>query len=258
MTQAVERFFGVREGRLDSVSARERTSLAEELELRLVAVGSKESPSYLLIDKGEGQTPEMFHDTFLSLNKSNKLRIPFVQGKFNAGGTGVLQFCGTKNYQLIASKRHPGALKWKPGRNCRTLGIHFDSKIAPWEGTTKFDVRISRAGRRHFDLRRESYLVLPGPERPNRPPQSYDQPLRYGTCVKLYNYRWRAKSTATTEARYELERYLHSPCLPFRVTETRGYRANYYSTTSQAYGRQSVLTKMPDLTLRKGFLPLAK
>ena len=49
--------------------------------------------------------------------------------------------------------------------------------------------------------------------------------------MKLYNYRWRARSLATTETRYELERYLHAPCLPFRVTETRDYKANYYSTT---------------------------
>ena len=231
MTEAVERFFGIREGRLDSVSARERTSLAEELELRLVAVGSKESPSYLLIDKGEGQTPEMFHDTFLSLNKSNKLRIPFVQGKFNAGGTGVLQFCGTKNYQLIASKRHPGALNGNQDATAGLWGFTLIRRLPPGKGRrSSMYVYLAPEGDiLTFDAK--AILVLPGPERPNRPPQSYDQPLQYGTCVKLYNYRWRAKSTATTEARYELERYLHSPCLPFRVTETRGYRANYYSTT---------------------------
>ena len=231
MTEAVERFFGVHGGRLDSVSARERTSLAEKLELRLVAVGSKESPSYLLIDKGEGQTPEMFHDTFLSLNKSNKLRIPFVQGKFNAGGTGVLQFCGTKNYQLIASKRHPGAPKGNQDATAGLWGFTLVRRLPPGKGRrSSMYVYLAPEGDiLTFDAK--AILVLPRLERPNRPPQPYDQPLQYGTCVKLYNYRWRAKSTATTEARYELERYLHSPCLPFRVTETRGYRANYYSTT---------------------------
>lgn len=109
MADAVEKFCEVRGGRLDSLSARERTSLAEAFQLRVIAVGTKDDPCYLLIDQGEGQTPAMFPDTFLSLNKSNKLRIPFVQGKFNAGGTGVLQFCGNKNYQLIASRRDPKA-----------------------------------------------------------------------------------------------------------------------------------------------------
>ena len=46
-------------------------------------------------------------DTFLSLDKSNKLRIPFVQGKFNMGGTGVFEFCGPNGLQLIVTRRNP-------------------------------------------------------------------------------------------------------------------------------------------------------
>lgn len=57
--------------------------------------------SLTISDAGKGQTPRMFPDTFLSIDKSNKLRIPFVQGKFNLGGTGVLEFCGKRNLQLI-------------------------------------------------------------------------------------------------------------------------------------------------------------
>jgi len=72
--------------------------------------------------------------------------------------------------------------------------------------------------------------VLPQKRKGLRP-DGYAGDLEFGTCIKLYNYRWKAKSLATTESRYELERYLHSPCLPFRVTETRAYDANYFSTT---------------------------
>ena len=92
MSEAVEQFFAVQDGRLENFSAAEQTGLADSI--HVVAVGAKAWPSYLIIDRGEGQTPNTFADTFLSLNKSNKIRIPFVQGKFNAGGTGVLQFCG--------------------------------------------------------------------------------------------------------------------------------------------------------------------
>jgi hypothetical protein len=49
-------------------------------------------------------------DTFLSLTKSNKLRIPFVQGKFNMGGTGVFEFCGQYGLQLIITRRNPNIL----------------------------------------------------------------------------------------------------------------------------------------------------
>ena len=65
------------------------------------------NPSFTICDNGEGQTPDRMPETLLSINKSNKLRIPFVQGKFNMGGTGVLKFCGRHNIQLILSRRNP-------------------------------------------------------------------------------------------------------------------------------------------------------
>ena len=71
---------------------------------------TKGSPSLTIADCGEGQTPEMMPDTFLSIDRENKLRIPFVQGKFNMGGTGALKFCGREGLQLIISRRAPGLL----------------------------------------------------------------------------------------------------------------------------------------------------
>jgi len=65
------------------------------------------NPSFSIADAGEGQTPDMLPYTILSLNRSNKLRIPFVQGKFNMGGTGVLKFCGQRNLQFVLSRRNP-------------------------------------------------------------------------------------------------------------------------------------------------------
>ncbi len=76
----------------------------------------------------------------------------------------------------------------------------------------------------------ETISVLPE-KRTGIRPRPYASALQHGSCIKLYNCRWKARSIATTEARYELERYLHSPCLPFRLTETRDYFANYFSTT---------------------------
>jgi hypothetical protein len=73
--------------------------------------------------------------------------------------------------------------------------------------------------------------VLPGQSGKNKPAPAYSVNLPYGTCIKLYNYRWKGKSTATTEGRFELEKYLHSVSLPLRISETRDYTANLYSTT---------------------------
>ncbi|MFS0824765.1 hypothetical protein [Bacillus sp. 1P02SD] len=60
---------------------------------RLVAIsltGGKnpDNPNVTIADRGEGQTPDSLPDTILSLAKSNKIRIPIVQGKHNMGGSG--------------------------------------------------------------------------------------------------------------------------------------------------------------------------
>lgn len=98
MSEAAEKFFGVRNGRLDSIDSQERTELADNI--HFVATGSKTQPNYLIVDRGEGQTPRQMPNTFLSLNKKNKWGIPFTQGINNSGGTGVLPFCGEQRYQL--------------------------------------------------------------------------------------------------------------------------------------------------------------
>jgi hypothetical protein len=228
MSQAVERFFHVRDGSLTNLDNDRRRELAKHI--HVVAVGSKSTPGYLIIDNGEGQTPDAFPDTFLSLNRSNKLRIPFVQGKFNSGGTGVLQFCGQHNMQLIVSRRHPEA-PVRPGDSSRALwGYTIVRRMKPSAGRkNSMYVYLAPQGKvPRFQA--EAVWVLPQ-ERRTIAPDPYAVGLTHGTCVKLYDFRWKAKSIATTESRYELERFLHSPCLPFRLTETRDYRANYYSTT---------------------------
>ncbi len=228
MTEAVERFFGVRDGLLANLDSKPQTELAKEL--HVVAVGEKAAPSYLIIDTGEGQTPDAFPDTFLSLNKSNKMRIPFVQGKFNAGGTGVLQFCGEKNIQLIVSRRQPTAPVRADDTSRDQWGFTVVRRMKPTAGRKNSMYVYLAPGGKVPRFAADMVKVLPE-DRSTVTPRPYVVGLQYGTCVKLYNFRWKAKSIATTEARYELERFLHSPCLPFRLTETRAYHANYFSTT---------------------------
>jgi len=228
MSTAVEQFIGVKDGRLDNLAASEQTLLADRI--HLVAVGDKLSPCYLVVDRGEGQSPAAFPETFLSLNKSNKMRIPFVQGKFNAGGTGVLQFCGSRNIQLIASRRNPAAPVRKDDKTKDQWGFTVVRRLRP-DGNRRSSMYIYLAPDGVVpSFTADAIKVLPQKRKSLRP-EPYAADLEFGTCVKLYNYRWKTRSLATTEARYELERYLHSPCLPFRVTETRLYDANYFSTT---------------------------
>ena len=228
MAEAVKQFFGVRDGLLSNVDPKKLTELASDL--HVVAVGEKSSPCYLIVDGGEGQTPETFPDTFMSLNRSNKLRIPFVQGKFNSGGTGVLQFCGDLNMQLIVSKRHPSA-PTRNGDSSRDLwGFSVVRRKKPSAGRRNSMYVYLAPGGSVPRFSASAINVLPE-DRRSLQPRPYATPISYGTCVKLYDFRWKRKSIATTDARYELERFLHSPCLPFRLTETRDYRANYFAAT---------------------------
>ena len=91
---ALEQFFGIKNGNMANVGASKRAELSRYI--GFIATGRKNRPNYIVFDQGEGQTPRTMPDTLLSLSKSNKLRIGFVQGKFNMGGTGVLPFCGTR------------------------------------------------------------------------------------------------------------------------------------------------------------------
>ena len=75
--------------------------------ITLCATGERPNLTITISDCGEGQTPDLLPETILSLNKSNKMYIPFVQGQFNQGGTGALRFCGRQNLQLVVSRRNP-------------------------------------------------------------------------------------------------------------------------------------------------------
>jgi len=78
---------------------------------------SGKNPTIAIADLGEGQTPEMVPETFLSLLKSNKIGINFVQGKWNQGGSGAMKYCGQGTgiqFQLIVTRRNPEIIKKFP------------------------------------------------------------------------------------------------------------------------------------------------
>ena len=229
MQEAVERFFHAKRGRLDNLTSTEQTELAQKI--HIIATGEKDSPCYCIVDQGEGQTPDEFPNTFLSTSRSSpKIRIDFVQGKFNAGGSGSLQFCGQHNIQLIVSRRQPYA---PSGSNESTdlWGFTIIRRRRPRGGERSSVFVYLAPGRKVLRFREDSIKVLPGNSSKNNPAPAYAEYLSYGTAVKLYNYNWVGRGIATLETRRQLERVLHTPCLPFRISETRKYRANYYATT---------------------------
>ncbi len=230
MQDAVEQFLGVKDGRIDYLSTKEQTELADKI--HFVASGDKSSPCYSIIDQGEGQTPDQFPNSFLSTTQSSpKARISFVQGKFNAGSTGSLQFCGKQNMQLIISRSQQYAPADEQDDSKDLWGYTVIRRRRPDRGYKSSVFEYLAPNCKVLRFSADSICVLPGQSKKNQPAKAYSKDLQYGTCVKLYNYRWSAPSMATTESRRELERYFQTPCLPFRISETRSYKANYYSAT---------------------------
>ncbi len=257
MAEAVDRLFKVKDGRLEYLLPKERTTLAGRI--HFVATGSKREPCYLVVDSGEGQTPASFQDTFLSLTKQNKDDIPFVQGRFNCGGTGVLPFCGDHKYQLIISRRHPSCPASKDDSTKDQWGFTLVRRQRPAPGRkSSMYVFLAPAGS-ILTFSRQTIAALPGQSSKNKPAPAYAVGLPYGTCIKLYNYRWKKKTLVTTDGRYELERFLHSVPLPFRISETRDYKANYYSTTLSGIlahvNEDGAEESEPDSKFEKGLSP---
>ncbi|WP_208608084.1 hypothetical protein, partial [Psychrobacter piechaudii] len=103
MYEAVEKFYGIKDCNMNDLTDKERRAIAEDIQV--IATGDMGQPNIRIYDNGEGQLPEKFEETLLSLHRGNKIKIPFAQGKYNMGSTGAVVFCGDKKYQLIGSKR---------------------------------------------------------------------------------------------------------------------------------------------------------
>lgn len=240
MQEAAEDLFDIPDGRVERLTASERTRFAENIQL--IACGTKRQPAYLIIDHGEGQSPQDFPTTFLSLLRDNKARIPFVQGKFNMGGTGVLQFAGDNSFQLILSRRRPDLVP-----------DHISDPDNRWGFT------IVRRLDPAADQPQSTYVYLaPGGDVPSFPggelsvlpgeyPELYRSAMEAGTGIKIWNYKFPGglKTIATLDLRRALEEYLQDPALPIRIRERRpGYRAHTFDTTMS--GLRAILADSPD------------
>jgi len=226
ITEALVQFFNIFEGILSNVSAQERSKLAENI--CLVATGAKTNPSYAIIDRGEGQTPKRMPETLLSIGKSNKLRIPFVQGKFNQGGTGVLQFCGPKNLQLIISKRNPEVACYENDETKNWWGFTIVRRIPPSKGVRSSIYKYLAPKGEILSFISDSLPLLPGDY-----PISFGNTLEWGTYIKLYEYQMPGLKTNILFDLYNrLSLLMPNIALPVRFFERRkGYTGHSFETT---------------------------
>ena len=161
-------------------------------------------PCFTFVDDGEGQRPDDFEDTFLSLSSGRKSKIPFVQGKYNMGSAGVLSFCGRRWYKLVVSRRFDGSDPWGWSLMRRRPGDG-----PPVAEYLKLDGQIPR-----FERADLHPLALHDKQPDDKVRRSS------GTIVKLYSYvLGRAANFRTI--REALNENLISTVLPFRLMDYR-------------------------------------
>ncbi len=213
MSEAVELFYGVKNGEIGELTNLERRELAENIQI--IATGDKKQPSITIFDMGEGQLPNEFENTFLSLHKNNKASIQFVQGKYNMGSTGAVVFCGEKKYQLIASKRN------------KVLNNGMESEV----GFTLVRRHPLSVNSRNINFKATWYEFfnpsgkIPSFECGKLELGLYNREFEYGSVVKLYSYQLPrgSRSDVTLDLWRDLNQYMYHLPLPISVVEKRDY-----------------------------------
>ena len=210
---------GARSGILSQVDSPKYLQEFAEKNLVIGVTGGtrrEESLCFTFVDNGEGQHPNDFEETFLSLSKGNKSDIPFVQGKYNMGSSGVLTYCGRRWYKLIVSRRYDASDDWgwtlvrrRPGG-----GMPVAEYFKPG-GTPSFSLSVLHP------------MNLNGGEPDNK------VHLATGSVIKLYDYNMES-AASFRNIRESLNENLVSTVLPFRLMDYR------YRPDSRRGGRRAV------------------
>jgi hypothetical protein len=227
MSEAAEQFLSIPEGNLARLSTAQRTELAER-NISIIVTGQKPdegNPCVIVVDTGEGQRPEDFKETLVSLLKSNKCSVPFVQGKFNMGSTGSLPYCSAnKNYQLIASRRNATI----SGAKNSKWGFTVVRKRPPLknEKNERYEYLAPKGKVCELDL--DEILIYPDAE-----DAPYKRPIKNGTIVKLYEYALpgSTRTMATADFYRALSNKLWTVVVPMRIHETRAYKGHTLQST---------------------------
>ena len=198
---------GLRKGRLSDVDSERYLREFAQDNLWIAVQGGTQNNSplcFTFVDNGEGQHPAEFERTFLSLSTVNKSQIPFVQGKFNMGSSGVLKYCGNNWYKLIVSRRFDQTGDW--GWTLLRRRATNDMPVAEY---LLFEGSIP-------DFGAASLQPLMTPSGENDPLID----LASGTVIRLYDYYF-GKTVDFLGIREGLNENLISTVLPFRLMDYR-------------------------------------
>ena len=200
MEEALQKFYADHKT-WDLQSARRKQ--AEEIQI--VADGPPRNTSVIIYDNGEGQHPEDFEDTFLSLVRGNKIDIHFVQGRYNMGGSGALVFCGKEGYQFIGSKRfdNSGQFGFTIVRR-RKIGNSKDAKRFSYFEYFKPDGHVPSFDSADMDLK------------------LFERKFKTGTIIKMYSYQFPPGYAGfAQDLNQSLNEFLFEPALPILTVDKK-------------------------------------
>ncbi|HCY76480.1 MAG TPA: hypothetical protein DHV28_11215 [Ignavibacteriales bacterium] len=200
MEEAIQKFFPEHKN-WDMQTFRRKQSE----EIQIIADGPPRNTSVIIYDNGEGQHPEDFESTFLSLVRGNKINIHFVQGKYNMGGSGALVFCGRKRYQLIASKRYDntGQLGFTLIRQ-RKIGTSADPKRFSFFEYFRSNGKIPSIDINEFDAK------------------LFGRKFKTGTLIKMYSYQFPSGYAGfAQDLNQSLNEFLFEPVLPILTVDKK-------------------------------------
>lgn len=193
---------------------------AQARDIQLLAHGPRGETSLVIYDAGEGQEPDRFPETFLSLVRGNKKDIRFVQGLYNMGGTGAIVFCGSKKYQLIGSRRYTGGenFGFTLIRRHPLVDAEESEKIAPW-----YEYFMPGGVIPQFAMKQPLDLGLRG------------RRFETGTVIKMYSYRLPPgiRANISQELYQSMSEFMIRPALPVWVADSaeRYQRTNVLERT---------------------------
>ncbi len=240
IAEAVAQFFFGDRSRADTLGSVSNWSQQMRREvsnrITLAATGTRQNPSFTIVDNGEGQSPESMPNTLLSLGRQNKIDVHFVQGKFNMGGTGALRFCGYHNLQLVISKRNPQI----------PFGAPLDESANQWGFTVvrRENPTDTRRVSTYTYLAPEPYGILrfDADSLPLFPEtnSAYARETSWGTAIKLYEYKITGRSHILRRdgLLQRLDILLPQIALPVRLHECRDYggASGSFDTTLNGLG----------------------
>lgn len=217
-------------GRIGYWTTQKRTEVSRGI--TVAATGTRSNPSFTISDMGEGQTPNTMPLTLLDLSHKNKLRIQFVQGKFNMGGTGVFRFCGRHNLQLVVTQRNPNIVKSNSLDDSADMWgftivrrenppLGWKSSVYTYLAPVDAEQKPGMGGVLRFHS--ESLPIFPDGR------NAYGREAKWGTSIKLYEYAatgFRTNMMMRDGLLSRLDILLPEIALPIRLYECRDYRGH--------------------------------